>query len=157
MKKSLIALACLATSATSTLAQNATQAPAEQPLLTVYGRVDMSVQSVSRGDATADANKTITGKTSGAIDTSIIGLRLKKTLNNGDYIGGNVESSILNSTSTTGITDTGTITNRVFDRGAYVSYGNDKWGRVDLGYAPNPMISRPCKTPAPRMNASDVG
>lgn len=141
MNKTLIALACLASCATSTFAQSSTQAPAEQPLLTVYGRVDMSVQSVSRGDATADANKTITGKTSGAIDTSIIGLRVKKLLDSGDYIGGNVESSVLNSTSTTGITETGTMTNRVFDRGAYVSYGNDKWGRVDLGYAPNPMIN----------------
>ena len=94
MNKNLIALACISACITGAQAQTATQSSVAQPILSFYGRIDMSVQHVSRGDSAADANNTINGKTSGAIDTSIIGLRLKKALDSGDYVGGSAEGRL---------------------------------------------------------------
>ena len=138
MKKSLIACACMVASLAQAQTSGATQ---EKTPLSVYGLVDLSVQSVSRGDSSANAGTPVNGKVSGAVDTSRLGARLDYALDGGDTLGAVVEASILNNAQTNGVTTTGTTLNSIFDRGAYLSYGNPRWGRLDFGYAPNPLIN----------------
>ena len=115
MKKSLIALAALATVATAAQAQSS---------VTIYGVLDSGITRVSNVGATAPASNT--GLTDGGLSTPRWGFRGAEDLGGGLKAGFVLESEFK--------MDSGAATSTLFNRASYVNLAQDGIGSIQLGH-----------------------
>ena len=118
MKKSLIALAALATVATAAQAQSS---------VTIYGVMDMGYGSVSGVGA---GDKRVSGIQNGGLSTSRIGFKGTEDLGGGLSAGFTLETEILGDTGTHGAAPA---TDALFQRGAFVTLESKSLGSISLG------------------------
>jgi predicted porin len=117
MKKSLIALAALATVATAAQAQSS---------VTMYGIIDAGITTMSNVASGSD-NKTATGMTNGGLSTSRWGFRGSEDLGGGLKANFNLEGEFLADTGTNVSNDS-----ILFGRQAWVGFSGN-FGDVKLG------------------------
>jgi predicted porin len=126
MKKSLIALAALATVAGSVQAQSS---------VSVYGILDMNVGTTKSESNTTNAKQTIFNSSEAAIATSRLGFRGVEDLGGGLKIAFTLEGCLNpnNGTAGSGVVETGTATNRLFNRESQVEISSAKFGAIRFG------------------------
>lgn len=126
MKKSLIALAALATIAATAQAQSN---------VTIYGVLDAGITRASNTGSSALSN---TGLTNGGLSTPRWGFRGTEDLGGGLKAGFTLESEFLNDTGAGNVdhTDstTGTKNATLFNRASFVNLTQDGIGSVQLGH-----------------------
>ena len=116
MKKSLIALAALATVATAAQAQSS---------VTIYGVMDMGFGSVT---GVGSSDQRISGIQNGGLSTSRIGFKGTEDLGGGMSAGFTLETEILGDTGEQGKSPA-----VLFERGAFVTLGSASLGSISLG------------------------